>query len=101
MTTVEAAAVTAVPQARTPRSLRDPAPDVRTARAPVAARPATPSRRSAPPASSGQFLRPLLPSARSGFRHRAAPPQDPAPAAPPDHAPVRDVAATRYRALQR
>ena len=53
-----------------------------------------------PPVSAGTLAHLPSPPARSAFRPRAAPPQEPAPAARPDRAPARDVAAVRCRALQ-
>src|SRR5438128_2278369 len=75
----------------------DPAPAARTARAPVAAISAAPPLRFPRLASAAALPRLLLPPVLSGSRPRAAPPQDPAPAARTAHAPAPEASAAPLR----
>src|SRR5205814_2002865 len=76
---------------------QDPAPAARTAHVPVAGISSAPPRRSPPPVSAGKLPRLLSPLVRSGFRHRGAPPQDPAPAVRTARVPVAGISAAPPR----
>src|SRR4051794_37474288 len=61
--------------------LQDPAPAAPSARSPAALTSATPPRWSPTPVSAGTLPHLLSSPAQSGYRYRAGPPRDPAPAA--------------------
>src|SRR5438132_978171 len=76
---------------------QDPAPAPRPVRAPVAAISAAPLRRFRLLVSAGPLPRLLSPPVPSVSRRRAAPPQDPAPAARTARAPVAETSAAPLR----
>src|SRR5207253_13782 len=76
---------------------QDPAPAARTARAPAAKISAASLRCSRLPVSAGMLPRLLSPPVPFGSRHRAAPSQDPAPAARIARAPVAEASAAPLR----
>src|SRR5439155_1208945 len=76
---------------------QDPAPAARTARAPVAEISVAPLRCSRLLVSAGTLPRLLSPPVPSGSRPRAAPPQDPAPAARTARAPVAEISVALLR----
>src|SRR5438034_1388854 len=87
------------PPAGIPRDAppQDPAPAARTARVGVAETSAAPLRCSRLLVSAGTLPRFLSSPVPSGSRPRAAPPQDPAPAARTAHAPAAEASAAPLR----